>query len=144
MNKKLIKEGQFCDNKKCSRYNKVDAGNVCVKSTRDRRFYCNVCRKSWTETKGTFFYRLRTDRTKVIQCLLMLLEGMSLRATERITKVKVSTLLDWVLRASDHVREINEHLIHDLHFDQVQIDEFWSFIQKKTNVLIQKRMMSNK
>jgi transposase-like protein len=135
---------QFCDNPSCALHDKIGAGNVRIHSVGQRRFSCRICRKTWSETKGTFFYALKKDRRVVLTCLHAMAEGMGLNATGRVHHVTVDALLEWIEKAARHSREVTDALIADLHLTQVQIDEFWSFIRKKTSALTRRRMTSQR
>jgi transposase-like protein len=141
--KPMKKEGQFCDNPECECYNKIGAWNVRIKSTKERYFYCNKCKRSWKETKGTFFANLQTPAADVLKTLMLLVEGMGLNATHRVSGFTKDAILDWIRKASKHSQEINKFFIKDMHFSQVQIDEFWSFIFKKTNEWTRKKIQKN-
>ena len=64
---------------------------------------------------------------------LALLRIISLLLTaEEITGHKYETISVWLKRAARHAAAITQVLASDLHLSQVEIDEFWSFVQKKT------------
>lgn len=123
-------EKQFCDNPDCPDYGKVGAGNIRIHSHKERRYRCLSCRKTFSETKGTFFYRLRTNRKDVLEAIAMLVERNSIRAIARIKGVKANTILHWLDLAGQHAAEVSEYLIRDLHLTQAQVDELWTFIKK--------------
>ena len=76
-------------------------------------------------------YRLKTPASEVAQALLIVMRRGSLRAAEEITGHKYETISVWLKRAANHAAAITEVLANDLHLSQVEIDEFWSFVQKK-------------
>jgi len=41
----------------------------------------------------------------------------------------------WLKRAASHAAALTQVLASDLHLSQVEIDEFWSFVQKKKGQL---------
>lgn len=125
------KEIQFCDNKGCPFYGLVGEGNIKIASRADRRVYCNHCKNRWPITKNTFFYNLRTPIKDVLESLLLLSEGTGLRATARIKNVTTDVLQEWIVKAANHVNELNVHFRAGMNLTQCQIDEFWSFIRKK-------------
>ena len=61
----------------------------------------------------------------VIACLA---EGNGIRATARIKGVDMA---EWLDTASKHVEAISRYLMVNLHFEEAQLDEFWSFVQKR-------------
>lgn len=85
------------------------------------------------------FFDLRTPIDKVVKVLLCLSRGMGLRNTCRQEEVTVDSALDWIDKAAKHTNEFTTYMQRDMHLDQVQIDEFWSFIRKKRKILRMKR-----
>jgi len=77
-------------------------------------------------------YRLKTPAAEVAQALLIVMRRGSLRGAEEITGHKYETISVWLKRAATHAEAITQVLANDLHLNQVEIDEFWSFVQKKT------------
>jgi len=76
-------------------------------------------------------YGLKTPAAEVAQALLIVMRRGSLRAAEEITGHKYETISAWLKRAAAHAEAITQVLASDLHLSQVEIDEFWSFVQKK-------------
>jgi len=56
----------------------------------------------------------------------------SLRAAEEITGHKYETISVWLHRAAAHGEAFTAVLVQHLHLTTVEIDEFWSFVRKKT------------
>jgi transposase-like protein len=50
----------FCPNEACPARGQVGQGNITVHDRKKRRYRCQVCKKPFSERKGTPFYRLRT------------------------------------------------------------------------------------
>src|ERR1700692_3773303 len=96
-----------------------------------QRYQCRSCKTYFGETQGTPMYALKTPAAEVAQALLIVMRRGSLRAAEEITAHKYETISVGLKRAADHAAAITEILAHDLHLSQVEIDEFWSFVQKK-------------
>jgi len=80
-------------------------------------------------------YRLKTPAREVAQALLIVMRRGSLRAAEEITGHKYETISEWLKRAARHAEALTQVLANDLHLKQVEIDEFWSFVQKKRGQL---------
>ena len=49
-------------------------------SVKERRYLCDVCQKTFAETKGTVFYRLQTDPVEVTRVVTLLAHGCPLIA----------------------------------------------------------------
>lgn len=77
-------------------------------------------------------YRLHTPVAEVTQALLVVMRRGSLRAAEEITGHKYETIGEWLRRASEHAEALTAILTQDLRLSTVEIDEFWSFVHKKT------------
>src|SRR5450759_2771111 len=93
-------------------------------------------------TEGTPMYRLHTPVAEVAHALLIVMRRGSLRAAEEITGHKYETIGQWLRRASEHAEALTAILTQDLQLSLVEIDEFWSFVRKKT-VLPTKPMLAN-
>ena len=91
-----------------------------------RHFWRRYC------TKGTFFYSLKAPVSLILEVLKLLSEGMGLRAVCRSKSVTPDAVSAWVQKAAKHVREVTVYLERDMHLTQCQIDEFWSYILKKS------------
>jgi transposase-like protein len=120
-----------CPNPNCAAPHVVRNG-----SHRGRQRYC--CRSGTTyfgETEGTPMYGLKTEASEVAQALLIVMRRGSLRAAEEITGHKYETISAWLKRAASHAAAITQVLANDLHLSQVELDEFWSFVQKKREQL---------
>jgi transposase-like protein len=128
----LFKSHQFCDNPKCSSYQKTGSGNLKIYSRKQGQIYCNVCKSlPFVVTKGTIFYWLKKPLELVVRTLMLLACGMGLNHTCRQQGVTADSVLLWIEKAGTHAEEFTEYMVQNMELDQVQIDEFWSFIQKK-------------
>ncbi len=120
-----------CPNPNCEASHVVRNG-----SHRGRqRYYCRGCKTYFGETQGTPMYGLKTPAAEVAQALLIVMRRGSLRAAEEITGHKYETISMWLKRAASHAAALTQVLASDLHLSQVEIDEFWSFVQKKKGQL---------
>ena len=129
-----LKSSQYCDNADCSCYNQPEANNIRINSRVKAQVYCNVCGNRWVLTKGTMFYGLRTPIDKVITVLLCLTRGMGVNNTCRQEKVTADSILSWIIKAAQHTNEFTQYMQQEMHLEQVQIDEFWSFVRKKREI----------
>jgi transposase-like protein len=131
MNKPEKKEQSslpLCPNPNCQQPHVVRNG-----SHRGRqRYHCKTCKTYFGETQGTPMYGLKTPAPEVAQALLIVMRRGSLRAAEEVTGHKYETISGWLKRAATHATAITQVLASDLHLSEVEIDEFWSFVQKKT------------
>lgn len=77
------------------------------------------------------FFGLRTPMDKIIQVLRLLSSGMGQNAICRQEDVTGDSIRSWITLASEQVNAFTEYMQRDMQLEQVQIDEFWSFIRKK-------------
>ena len=129
--------GQPCPNPDCRHYRLMNRGNISAISTyltqsgKRRIFLCNACEATFSETRDTIFFDLRTPEEKVMMALKMLLVKVGLSDIGFVLGVTEETVLMWLERAAQKAHEINAHLLRDLPVTQVQLDEMWSFIKRK-------------
>ena len=133
--------GQICPNVNCSEYGRNSQGNICAVSTyptksgKRRIFMCKTCRTLFSETRDTVFYDLRTSEDKVMMALKMILVKVTLSGIAFVLEVKEETVLEWLKKASEKAKEINEELMKDLSVTEIQLDEMWSYVLRKKSVL---------
>lgn len=96
-----------------------------------RRFKCFTCRKVHTEGRQHLFGRMRIDEERALTALNMLVEGSSVRATERCTGIHRDTLLRLLRFAGDACERFMAEAIRDVEVGNVELDELWSFIRAK-------------
>lgn len=65
----------FCPNETCPAKGRIGEGKITVHDKKKRRYRCNVCKKSFSERKGTAFYRLRMAADVVVLVLKLLSRG---------------------------------------------------------------------
>ena len=120
----------FCHNPACPASGQVGKGNISVHSQKERRYICNVCGKTFAETKGTVFYRLRTAREVVVLVVTLLAYGCPLQAICIAFGLDERTVLDWQARSGQHCQRMHEHLVEQPRdLGQVQADEVRAKIQ---------------
>jgi hypothetical protein len=81
--------------------------------------------------RGTPLFNLKADEEDFYRVIACLAEGNGIRAAGRIVGRDKETVASWLKKASTHVEAVNRHLMVNLHFDEVQLDEFWSFVKKR-------------
>jgi len=126
----------FCPHEDCSNYGKVGTdnqiiGSGCYGRHQTQLLRCKVCRQTFSARRGTPLFDLKTDEQTFYDVIACLAEGNGIRATARIKKVDKDTVASWLDRASQHIEGVSRYLMVDLHFEAVQLDEFWSFVKKR-------------
>ena len=95
-----------------------------------QRYRCSECGKCFTESTDTLNgMRIGLDRAEMI--LKCLFEGMSVNSVSRITNTDPHTIYDLIVLIGGRCKRFMESTIHNVHVDEVQADEIWSFISCK-------------
>lgn len=118
-------EQLFCPNIDCPSRGQAGKGNIRVHSQKEKRCLCAVCGKSFAVTKGTLFYRLRTDPQMVMWVIVLLAYGCPLQAIVKAFGFDERTVKSWWQRAGVHCEHVHEQIVgqHQLDLQQVQADE---------------------
>jgi len=96
-----------------------------------QRFRCNQCRKTFTEDHATPLDTMRLPMDKAAQVLRLMVEGMSVRAIERITGVHRDTILRLLLLSAEKITTKLRHTFENLEIARIQVDEIHCFVQKR-------------
>ena len=115
----------FCPNIACPAKGRRNAGNIRVHHQQERRYYCTVCKHTFSANKGTIFYRLRTDPMIVMLVMALLPYGCPLQAIVAAYGFDERTIKNWWQRAGTHCQKVHTHLVTNSQLDlqQVQADE---------------------
>jgi len=125
----------FCINEKCPHYALRGQGNIVKAGTygkhKRQMLQCRTCKKRFSETHNSAFFGLKhSDKTiqMIIRCVA---EGNGVRATAAILNLDKDTVNRVVIKAGKHCQRVLANLIQSLQLEECQMDELWSFIQKK-------------
>jgi transposase-like protein/IS1 family transposase len=120
----LAPEQAFCPNPDCPAKGQVGQGNIGVHSQQERRFICHVCHKTFSERKGTVFYRLQKNATLVTQVLTLLAHGCPVQAIVAAFQLDERTVREWLAKSGAHCQAVHQHLVEQPQdLGQVQCDE---------------------
>jgi len=75
---------------------------------------------------------MRIDLDDAVKVIGMLLEGMSIRACERLTGMKRDTICDLILVAGENCERFLESAIQNVPVERIELDEIWGFIRCKS------------
>jgi transposase-like protein len=135
---KFAKPGDFCPNEVCPNYGKIQDGqrqrNIRkYGKTRSgiQRYQCQTCRRTFTETIGTIFYRKRTPERQILETLALLAEGSRISSLSRAKGIKEDTILAWLREAAQHAEELEEVLMADFKVKRGQLDALWGYVRNK-------------
>ena len=118
-------QGIFCPNIDCPARGQQDKGNIAVHSRAEPRYRCHVCGKTFSATKGSLFYRLKTDSITVMLVLTLLAYGCPPVAIVKAFGFDERTIRKWWRRAGEHCEAIHEQIVGQSQLDlmHVQADE---------------------
>ena len=106
----------------------------------NQRFQCPVCKKTYSEPREKPLGRLILDEAKALTVLQHLVEGCSIRSTERLTGVHRDTILNVLMVAGEKCERLMETKIKGLHVSDVQCDELWGYVGMKEKTKTRKGM----
>ena len=114
----------------------------CGKHGRDRhgvqRFRCKQCKRTFQEEHERPLDDMRVDLQKATMCIKLLVEGNSIRSTERITGVHRDTIMRLLNLAGKKAQKLMDEKMRGVPCQLVQADEIWTYVNKK-----QKRLKAN-
>jgi transposase-like protein len=114
----------FCPNLECPARGQTGEGNIRIHSRQDQRFLCTACHKTFSATKGTAFYRLRTAAKTVSLVVTLLAHGCPVQAIVAAFRLDERTVADWWARAGQQGQAVQEYLVEQPHdLGHVQADE---------------------
>jgi transposase-like protein len=114
----------FCPNEHCHARGQTGQGNIGIHSRKEQRFICHECHKTFSATKGTVFYRLRTAAETVVIIVTLLAHGCPLQAIVAAFGFDERTVADWWARSGRQGQAVHEYLVEQPRdLGQVQADE---------------------
>ncbi len=134
----LLQAKDFCPNTACLDYGKSQS-NQSQKNLKKigktprgtQRYQCKTCGKTFTETKGTIFYRKHVPEDEILEVLALLAEGSRISTLSRVKGFKEDTILRWLRDAAKHAEKIDTALMKDFRINRAQLDGLWSFVANK-------------
>jgi len=134
----FAKPGDYCPNEACPDYRKLQDGQAqrnIKKSGKTKggvqRYQCKTCKRTFTETIGTIFYRKRTPEHQILETLALLAEGSRISSLSRVKGFKEDTILAWQREAGQHAEKLEDVLMHDFKIERGQLDALWAFVRNK-------------
>ena len=104
-----------CQNKTCPAYGIRGKENIIVKDiygkNNTRLLQCRVCKKRFSENRGTIFFDSRLPREQVVSIMEHVAEGNGMRKTGRLTKVGHMTVSRYTKLAGAHAERLHDELV---------------------------------
>src|SRR5512143_2134640 len=118
-------QDQFCHNPDCPARGQLGLDNIRMHSKKERRYRCTTCGRTFAETRGTPFYRLKKPVELVTIVATLLCHGCPLQAIVAAFGLDERTVAAWRNRAGRHGQRFHEHhvLNGQVELGHVQADE---------------------
>jgi transposase-like protein len=114
----------FCPNPDCPASGKPGLGNIRPHARAKPRWRCTVCKKTFTSSYGTVFYRKRSDAQLITNVLSLVAHGCPVPAISATFKRQSRTVRHWVDQAGQHCEQVQQQLVEQPRpLQQVQADE---------------------
>jgi transposase-like protein/IS1 family transposase len=97
----------------------------------NQRFQCQTCRKTFADRPARPLGEMRIDLDRALKCIHLLVEGMSIRSTMRVTGTNRNTILDLLALVGTNCERLLAQRCSKLPVADVQVDEVWGFVQMK-------------
>ena len=94
----------------------------------NQRYRCLLCGKTWVKQQPKPLGVLRLPKAKAVLCLRLLLEGNSIRATERLTGISKHAILRLLAMVGRRANTYWATKMENLPAMDVECDEIWDFI----------------
>jgi len=122
----------FCPNPDCSSRGIAGAGNIGIKSQKQRRYLCKTCKKSFAETKGTPLFGLKLPHSLFVLVVTLLAYGCPPQAIVAAFGLEERTVSEWQQKSGEHCEQVHKTLVEQPRdLVQVQADEIRVKFAKK-------------
>jgi IS1 family transposase len=99
---------------------------------------CNACGKYFLAPTVRPIGDMRIELKDAATALGMLLEGMSIRAVERLTGLHRDTICDLILTVGENCQRLLNSKVRNIEVQDVELDEVWSFIGMKEKTRVER------
>jgi hypothetical protein len=116
---RLAKPGDFCPNKECADYQKLQSQNQrnMIKAGKTK---AGVQRHECTSIHRDQRYVVLWQ-TQILEILAFVAEGNRISSLSRVKGIKEDTILNWLREAAQHTDAVNEVLLKDFKLKRGQI-----------------------
>lgn len=102
---------RFCHNERCWAYARAGEGHIVIHSRKEQRYKCKRCKKTFSETKGTAFYRAHKPHELVVTVVTLLAYGCPMQAIVAAFSLDERTIARWQRESGHQCRRLHEHLV---------------------------------
>ncbi len=112
--------------------------HIGVHSHKERRYKCHKCKMTFSETKGTIFYRAHYPIWVILLVITLLANGTPLQAIVVAFFIDERTVADWQKKAGKFSKKVQETVVCNgkVALGQVQVDEICVNAQGKKKIWV--------
>lgn len=115
---------QCCSNPDCPACGQIGEGNIIIHQTSTKRYKCTVCGKTFSERKGTVFYRKRASERDIELVVVLVGNGCPIPAITAAFGYDARTVRAWEADSGKHCQAVHEALVEQPRsHEQIQADE---------------------
>ena len=97
----------------------------------NQRFRCLLCGKTAIQPYDKPLDEMRLPIEKAVMVLQLLIEGCSIRSTERITGVGKTAIISLLVKTGEKCERLFEKYMRGVKVSDIQADEIWGFVRMK-------------
>ena len=128
-----------CVNSSCRDSGQRGHGNLSVRKGKGggrwRILRCSTCKTEFSERKGTALWGTKMRPEKVRNIAEHLKEGCGIRKTSRLVGASKDGVTSIGIRLGLHAKAFHDERVRDVDVKEAQLDEKWSFVEKKAEAL---------
>jgi transposase-like protein/IS1 family transposase len=109
-----------------------------------QRFRCRTCKKTFLEPHKRPLNDMRLLLDKAVSVIQHLVEGCSIRTTERITGVEKRTILSLLDLVGERCEKLMDERIKAITVKEVACDEIWGYVGMKAKTKKEKAIIDGK
>jgi IS1 family transposase/transposase-like protein len=99
---------------------------------RVQRYRCTSCSTTFSDPKPiSSLGTMRISEETAVRAIQCLIEGCSIRSTERMTGLHRDTIMQLLVLAGERCTKLMDERMRGLHCNYIQCDEIWTFCFKK-------------
>ena len=126
-----------CLNRECKLHKKIAKGNIksygsyTTSNGKHKRLLCKECKKTFSLTKGTAYYRLKKSKKTFDSVAKSSVEGIKNSVNARINAISPTTVWRWLILASKFSKSFSDKNLRDYTIREIQADELKTFVSGK-------------
>lgn len=92
------------------------------------RLKCSTCGRTRTVVVPRLFSQMTVSEAKALLAIQLLVEGNSIRSTERITGIDRNTIMKLLVAAGERCERLLRERVQNVAVEHLELDEVWSYV----------------